>query len=329
MTNITSEFGDLLYKLMLLFGVAGVAFFLITLFFKKFGSEAGQRKSRVIQIQNATKYLDSERRMGFESPATSHFYQNFSRKIGLEDKLKFLIIRSGVEISESNFLLMCLVLLFISFIFGFIVGMNVVQVLILGIFVGTLPVFYLKHKGTALQERLLIQLPDALDFLIRTLQVGHGLTSIFGMMGDELPSPIKKEFQILNQEITFGLPFPVAMLNFTKRINSTDFNFLAVGLLVQRESGGNLIGLLQGLANDIRERIVFSKKVKILSTEAVYSARLLFALPFLLAGVLFLLNPEYMSILWKTESGTQIATTTLFIMCIGGLWMQNMSKIRV
>lgn len=329
MTNITSEFGNLLYKLMLLSGVVGVAFFLVILFFKKFGLEAGQRKSRVIQIQSVTKHLNLERKMGFENPESFHFYQSFSRKIGLDDKIRLLIIRSGVEVSEHNFMWMCLMLLFISFVFGYIVGMNVVQVIIFGIFVGTLPVFYLKHKGTVLQEKLLIQLPDALDFLIRTLQVGHGLTSIFGMMGDELPSPIKKQFQILNQEINFGLPFPEAMFNFTKRINNTDFNFLAVGLLVQRESGGNLIGLLQGLANDIRERIVFFKKVKILSTEAIYSARLLFALPFLLAGVLFLLNPEYMLILWKTESGTKIITATLFLMFIGGLWMQNMSKIKV
>ena len=329
MINIDGDFGDLAYKLAVLFVIAGACISGIVVFFKKFGSEATHRKNRINQIQNVAKHLDTEKRMSFEIVGDLSFFQSLSRKVGLADHVKFLIIRSGVEVSEPHFLWLCLMLACMSFIFGYVVSMSVIKTFILGIFVGALPVFYLKYKAKVLLEKILTQLPEALDFLIRTLQVGHGLTAIFGMMGEELPSPIKKEFKILGQEIAFGLPFAEAMLNLAKRVNSTDFNFLIVGLLVQRESGGNLIGLLQGLANDMRERIVFSKKVKILATESVYSAMILFALPFVIAGILMLISPEYMSVLWTTESGQKVIKVTFFVMCLGGLWMRKISKINV
>jgi tight adherence protein B len=329
MINMDSDLADLVFKLTALCFTAGVLYAGVILFFKRFGAESNQLKNRINEIQKVSKHLDTEKIMDFDKPGDFNFFQQLSRKIGFFDQLKFLIIRSGVEVSESNFFWLCMILMLTSFIFGYFVGMDVILTLILGVFVGALPILYLKHKAKVIQEKILTQLPEALDFLIRTLQVGHGLTAIFGMMGEELPSPINMEFKILGQEISFGLPFAEAMLNFTKRTNSTDINFLVVGLLVQRESGGNLIGLLQGLANDIRERFVFYKKVQILATESVYSAVLLFALPFVIAGVLILLNPQYMSVLWTTEAGQKTIKITLFAMCIGGLWMRKISKIKV
>jgi tight adherence protein B len=149
------------------------------------------------------------------------------------------------------------------------------------------------------------------------------------MVGDELPAPINKEFKTVFEEINFGLPFNDAMSNFAIRVNSNDVSFLVVGLVIQREAGGNLIGLLENLAKTVRDRMILNGKVRVLASEGKYSGILLSVLPFLLGGILAFINPKYMALLWTTDIGQSLMISGLMLMSLGALWMWKITRIKV
>ena len=54
------------------------------------------------------------------------------------------------------------------------------------------------------------QLPDALDFLSRSMRAGHAFAISLQMVGEELPDPMGREFRTLFNEHNLGAPLEVA-----------------------------------------------------------------------------------------------------------------------
>ena len=173
------------------------------------------------------------------------------------------------------------------------------------------------------------RLPEALDFMTRALRAGHSITATMGMAGNELADPIGTEFKTVFDQIGFGIPFNDAMAEMARRVNSHDLDFLVIALLIQRETGGNLTELLEGLAKTVRERIKLQGKVRTLSSEGRFSAMLLGSLPFVLGSILSLLNPSYMSALWLSPEGHNILTWGAVLLVIGFFSLSRIVRIKV
>lgn len=191
------------------------------------------------------------------------------------------------------------------------------------------PWWYLTGKAKKRRLKFEEQLPDALDFISRSLRAGHGLTASMGMAGNELPNPVGRELKITFDEINFGITFKEAMANLMARVNSPDLTFFTVAVVIQRETGGNLTELLANLSNLIRERIKLKGKVRVLASEGRFSGMLLGGLPFLLAGLLTVINPEYMGMLWSTPQGHNLILTGLGMMVVGAFLMHRIIQIKV
>ncbi len=247
-----------------------------------------------------------------------------------EEAIKLMLLRAGLEMTPLK-------LIFISMMFvatGFLLlsmvpPLSFLMSMVLSLFFGFLPFLYIMRLESKRSAKIEKQLPEALDFICRSLRAGHALSVSFGIVGDELPQPIAKEFKTVFEEINFGLPFNEAMANFAVRTNSNDINFLVVGLLIQREAGGNLIELLENLSKTIRDRMILKGKVRVLSSEGKYSGILLSVLPFILGGILSFMNPSYMSLLWTSDTGQLLVMTSIVMILIGGFWMWNISRIEV
>jgi len=192
-----------------------------------------------------------------------------------------------------------------------------------------LPVLYLQRAAQTRRTLFENKLPEALDFLARALRAGHSITVAMGMAGNELADPIGTEFKAVFDEIGFGIPFNESMSNMAKRINSSDLDFLVIALLIQRETGGNLTELLEGLAKTVRDRIKLQGKVRTLSAEGRYSAMLLGSLPFILGSILSLINPAYMEPMWSTPQGHSLLITGTVLLVVGFIILNKIAKIKV
>jgi tight adherence protein B len=173
------------------------------------------------------------------------------------------------------------------------------------------------------------QLPEAADFIARALRAGHSFTNVLQIVGNELSEPLSGEFRIAREEINYGVPMSEALHNMAARIPLTDLRYLIIAVLIQRETGGNLAEILGNISHIIRGRLKLAAQVRVLSAEGRMSAWILGLLPFSVGGVMVLLNPEYIKILWTDPSGVQLLWYALAMIVVGVLWLRKVIRIRI
>ncbi|MGE4292475.1 MAG: type II secretion system F family protein [Desulfovibrio sp.] len=201
--------------------------------------------------------------------------------------------------------------------------------LLLGLCTALAPLFWLKRRKARRMARFQEQLPDALDLVARAMKAGNTFSGGLRMVADEFEDPIGEEFRTTMDEINFGVAVDQAMQNLLTRVDCDDLKFFVVSVNVQRETGGNLAEIIGGIAALVRERFKLLGRVRVLSAEGRISAYILIALPFIVTGVLFLLNPEYMTTLFDTEVGKRLIQGALASMLLGSLIIRRMIKIKV
>jgi len=240
-----------------------------------------------------------------------------------------LLEQSGASMTVARFLLVTLlagaatfmVLLVLRTPLFFAVSMAVIAAL-----VPLIVVFSMRSKRLHKFDE---QLPDALDLLSRALRAGHAFPSAMQMVATEATDPIATEFAITFEEINYGVSVGDAMLNMATRVPSIDLRYFVIAVLLQRETGGNLSELLDNLSMLIRQRFKLLGKIRVLAAEGKLSAYILIALPFATAAMIFLVNPKFMSVLWKDPAGLNVIFAAIVMMILGSLWMWRIVKIRV
>jgi tight adherence protein B len=173
------------------------------------------------------------------------------------------------------------------------------------------------------------QLPEVADFLSRALRAGHSFANVLQMVGNEMPEPTGSEFRMAYEEINYGVPMNEALHNLAARIPLTDLRYMVIAVLIQRESGGNLAELLDNVSNMVRARLKLMAQVRVFSAEGRLSAWILCLLPVGVLALMALLNPKYVSVLWKEPAGTQLLWYAAGGMLAGVLWMRTVIRIRV
>ena len=191
------------------------------------------------------------------------------------------------------------------------------------------PLLFLLRARTARLQKIEAQLPEAADFLARALRAGHSFSNVLQMVGDELNEPISGEFKMAHEEINYGVPMNEALQNLAVRIPLTDLRYLVIAVLVQRESGGNLAEVLVSIARIIRARLKLLGQVRVLSAEGRMSAWVLGLMPVVMIGVMSLVNPQYISLLWTDPSGIRLLWYAAGMVALGVVWMRKVIRIRI
>jgi tight adherence protein B len=244
-------------------------------------------------------------------------------------RLDSLLLQSGLDWSVSK-------LLFASFILGAVGVMATTMLHQSALFVvlvsaplAAVPLLYVLRKRSRRLTKLEQQLPDALDLMTRALRSGHAFSSGLKMVGDEMAEPLAGEFRSVHDEVNFGVSLEQALMNLSDRVPITDLRYFVVAVMVQRESGGNLTEILANLSRLIRERLKLMAKVRVLSSEGRMSAWILGLMPFALAAVVNLVNPEFMQPLWTDPIGISIVKYMLVLMVIGVVILRKIVRIRI
>jgi tight adherence protein B len=144
-----------------------------------------------------------------------------------------------------------------------------------------------------------------------------------------VPDPVGAEFRQVNDQIRLGTVPEQALWDAAKRVGTPDIKFLVVTLSIQRETGGNLAETLENLDTILRRRKHMKLKVKALSSEARASAMIIGALPFIMLGVLAVVNLDYISLLFTTERGHKILMGASLSMSFGIAVMTKMVKFEI
>ncbi len=143
------------------------------------------------------------------------------------------------------------------------------------------------------QARFIANFPEAIDLMTRGLKSGLPIMESMKTAGDEVPDPVGKELKQVTDAVRLGAKTEDALREASDRIGLQEFKFLTISLAIQQETGGNLTETLVNLSEVLRKRRQLKLKIKALSGEAKASAYIIGSLPFVMAGIIYMINPEY------------------------------------
>ena len=199
--------------------------------------------------------------------------------------------------------------------------------------VGLIPAFgplaFVARKREARFFKFEEGLPAALDLMVSGLRGGHSLVSVLGLVSREAPDPIGPEFRICFDEQNYGLELRAALSNMVTRVPIQDLRIIMTAILVQRETGGNLAEVMEKCAYLIRERFRLKKEIRVKTAQGRLTGWILSFLPLVLGGVMFLLKPEVVSLLWTRPFGVKMLYMGCVMITLGALIIRKIVGIRV
>lgn len=195
---------------------------------------------------------------------------------------------------------------------------------LIGLVLGLLPLFFARRAAELRSSQVTAQLPDGLDLITRTLRAGHALSDALRISAAELPQPLGADLARVAEQHRLGRDLRECLLELVERNRGCfDVRLFVSAVLLQRETGGNLVEMLDSLAQTIRDRLVFQEKVRALTAEVRLSAAVLTGLPFLVAAVILAVQPDYLRPLLDTDLGrTMLAAGACSL--IAGAWMMRL-----
>ena len=204
-----------------------------------------------------------------------------------------------------------------------------VSIVGLALFLGVLPIVYIRRKRAARLAEFERQFPEALDFMARSVRAGHAFSVSLELLASETPDPLGFEFRKLAHELNLGAPFTTAMSNLVLRVPLIDVRFFVSTVLLQRETGGNLAETLTNLAHLIRERFRLKGAVKAAAAHGKITATVLTLLPIVLAVGLSAVAPTYLSGMAKDPTGRYLILASILGQLLGFMVMKKIVDIKV
>jgi tight adherence protein B len=198
-----------------------------------------------------------------------------------------------------------------------------------GLLLGSAPLAYVLHKRSKRLDVFQQGLPEALDLMVSALRAGHSLVAALGSVARECADPVGCEFKTCFEEQNYGLELKAAMENLIKRVPLQDLRIFSTAIMIQKESGGNLAEVLDKTSHVIRERFRLKRQVGVHTAQGRMTGWVLTLLPVVLGTILYFVNPEMISILWKNPMGIKMLWAASGMIVVGGIIIHNIVNMDV
>ncbi|MEA3340059.1 MAG: type II secretion system F family protein [Chloroflexota bacterium] len=173
------------------------------------------------------------------------------------------------------------------------------------------------------------QLSDSINLLVNSLRAGYSVMQAMEAIAEEMGPPISVEFGRVVQEVQFGITLEQALAHMLRRITSEDLDMLVTAINVQREVGGNLAEVLDSISHTIRERVRIKGDMQSLTAQSRISGYMVSVIPVALAGFMYLINPEFISLLFTHICGYIMLGAAFLGIILGFVIMNKMMQIDV
>ncbi|MCB1832017.1 MAG: type II secretion system F family protein [Geminicoccaceae bacterium] len=163
--------------------------------------------------------------------------------------------------------------------------------------------FYIKRKTQKRVTAFVGLFPNAIELIVRSVKSGLPVTEAMAAIGTEIDEPVGSVFTEISNNIQIGMELPDALWSASAKLDIQEFKFFAISLSIQQETGGNISEILQNLSSMIRRREQVKLKIKAMSSEAKASAMIIGSLPFIMSLLIYLVNRDYIMVLFTDQRG--------------------------
>lgn len=234
-------------------------------------------------------------------------------------RLLMKLMRAGVGLKPSEFVGitggLSLVLAVVLYLIVRVPG-----ILFLGLALGIVGSWiYLESSCARRLAAFNIQLPDTLSLISAAVRSGASFDRAAALVRDEMPPPIADEFGRMLAETSVGVPLEDSLAHMVDRVRSYDLELVIVAVTVNRQVGGNLAEVLDKIGSMIRERIRLQREVSALTVEGRMSGIVLLIAPYVVAGLILMLNPNYLSVIFTKPLGQALIAGAFVLQILGAL----------
>jgi tight adherence protein B len=325
----------MLLFVMVMVGVAGVAFMLLQALSGPSASKAVKRRMELLKERHADGALAANaqaqiRKLLSQRAAGGKIEGWFSTIVPKPALLRKRIEMTGKNITLGKYAMAC------AGLFAFVVlalsmrGFPFVLAVFLGLFVGIgLPHFIIGKMINRRIAKFNSNFPDAIELMVRGLRSGLPITETLGIVAGEVPGPVGVEFRAVSDKMKIGRTMEAALQDTADRLGTPEFQFFVITLAIQRETGGNLAETLSNLADVLRKRAQMRLKIRAMSSESKASAYIVGSLPFIVFTLVWMINPDYMNNFFTDQRLIVAGLGGLVWMSIGAFIMMKMVNFEI
>jgi tight adherence protein B len=292
--------------------------------------------NRTLVDERLNKYLDEEQKTQEKETSSGALLEFVNRRVEKStygERISRELARADLKLKPGEYMALYVIAVLGLGIVAFFLGGRLFFSALIGAVIGAfLPGMYLKSQQSKRLVRFNDQLPDMLNLMVNGLRAGYSTLQAMEAVSKELPPPICDEFRRVVQEMQLGVTMERAMDNLLRRIPSADLDFLVTAINVQREVGGNLAEIMDVISYTIRERIRIKGEIRVMTSQAMYSGRILALMPVALMGILWFLNRSYIMEFFVPENilcGSIALGAAAILIIVGYVVMTRIANIEV
>lgn len=245
-------------------------------------------------------------------------------------RLQTELERADILLKGSEFMVIQFLLAGGLGLTGLIIAKGNLLVALAGLGAGyLLPRTYLKRRQASRQKALAGQIAESLTIISNSLKAGYSFLQAVEMVSKEMAPPISVEFARLIREVSLGVSTETALESLGRRSGNDDLDLVITCVLIQRQIGGNLSEILDTIAHTIRERIRIKGEIKTLTAQGRFSGMIVSLLPFGLGAMIWIINPQYVNLLFTHPMGRSMLVFALISEVIGTLVIRKITDIEV
>jgi len=248
---------------------------------------------------------------------------------GLGSNLATQLAQADLKITVGEFMVATVMLVVV---FGAVAYLLRKEVLVaagaclLGFFI---PRIYVGMSRSRRLKAFNDQLGDSINLLVNSLRAGYSVMQAMEAIAEEMGPPISVEFGRVVQEVQFGITLEQALSHMLRRITSEDLDMLITAINVQREVGGNLAEVLDAISHTIRERVRIKGEMRSLTAQSRWSGYMVSLVPVILAVFIYLINGEFMSLLFTNACGWTMIGVAILGIILGFVIINRMMQIDI
>ena len=252
------------------------------------------------------------------------------KKKGFLEGITDDLLQAGIDTSAQTYFVISASIGVVLTFFYLMAGLPMlggIPVLLIGVF--GLPKFTLKFISKRRLKKFTAGFADAIDLIVRGIRSGLPINECFSIVAREFPPPLGEEFRLIVEGQRLGMTIEDILRRGLKRLPTSEYKFFAIVTQIQKQTGGNLAETLSNLSLVLRERKLMRDKIQAYSSEAKASAMIIGSLPFAVAGLLSIVNPEYIMLLFTETVGNYLIAIGAFWMTCGTVVMKGMINFEI
>jgi tight adherence protein B len=248
---------------------------------------------------------------------------------GLVEGIRRELLQADLRLTVVEYMGVTAMVTVAGLAIGYFISRFWLSALVLAMGSALLPTIYVRWRQRRRITAFNNQLESVLNLIVSAMRAGYSLLQSFDYVSKRLPDPAATHFARVVREVTLGLSMNEALENLLARTKSQDMELIVTAIDIHSEVGGNLTMILDTVTHTIRERVRIKQEIRSLTSMQRGSAYILVGLPFIVAGVLFVMSPSYIMRLFEPGPTLCIPFVALTCMALGFVITRRIMDIEV